>query len=54
MKEMFQKEVVDYQLVLPHIHWRTAAERVIRSNKNYLIAGLFTCDANSQLENGID
>ena len=44
MKTMFQNEKVKYQLVPPHIHRRNAAERAIRTYKNHLIAGLYTCD----------
>ena len=46
MKAMFRAENVTYQLVPPHIHRRNAAERAIRTYKNHLIAGLFTCDDN--------
>ena len=46
MKTMFDNENVTYQLVPPHIHRRNAAERAIRTYKNHLIAGLYTCDPN--------
>ena len=44
MKLMFQNENVAYQLVPPHIHRQNAAMRTIRTYKNHLIAGLYTCD----------
>ena len=40
MKTIFKEAQVEYQLVPPHIHWRNAAERAIRTYKNHLIAGL--------------
>ena len=44
MKKIFKETQVEYQLVPPHIHQRNVAERAIRTNKNHLIAGLYTCD----------
>lgn len=35
---------MDYQLVPPNQHRRNVAERVMRTFKNYLLAGLATCD----------
>ena len=44
MKDVFRENNVSHQLVPPHIHRRNAAERAIRTYKNHLIAGLYTCD----------
>ena len=44
MKTIFKEAQVEYQLVSPHIHRRNAVERVIRTYKNHLITGLYTCD----------
>ena len=44
MKTMFREHNIVHQLVPPHIHRRNAAERAIRTYKNHLIAGLYTCD----------
>jgi hypothetical protein len=35
---------VEYQLVLPHVHRRNAAERAIQTFKNHFLAFLATCD----------
>jgi hypothetical protein len=41
LKTLLTKEyIMDYQLVLPHIHCRNAAERAICTFKNHFIAGL--------------
>jgi hypothetical protein len=44
LKRALTKNELKYQLVLPHVHWRNAAERVIRTYKNHLLAFLATCD----------
>jgi hypothetical protein len=38
------KQVIDYQLAPPHIHWRDNAERAIQTYKNHFIAGLCSVD----------
>jgi hypothetical protein len=37
---LVQDYKMDYQLVPPHIHWRNAAKRAIRTFKNHFMAGL--------------
>ena len=41
--EAMKNENVTFELVSPHQHRRNAAERAIRTMKNYLLAGLVTC-----------
>ena len=43
-KTIFKEAQVEYQLVPPHIHRRNVAERAIRTYRNHLITGLYTCD----------
>ena len=44
MKTYDQANQIEYQLVLPHMHRRNAAERAIRTCKNHFIAGLCSTD----------
>ena len=46
MQKAFLKYNVDFQLVPPYTHRRNASECAIRTFKNYLCAGLASCDAN--------
>ena len=43
-KTSLQKKQVSFQLVLPHVHRRNAAERAIRTFKNHFLAVLATAD----------
>ena len=38
--DLLNEKHIQYQLVPPHMHWRNAVERAIRTFKNHLIAGL--------------
>jgi len=49
LAEYFQKEGIDYQLVPARQHQWNAAERVICTFKNHLIAGLCMTDSNFPL-----
>ena len=40
LKEFLDAEAIDFQLVLPVVHCRNAAERAIRTFQNHSIAGL--------------
>jgi hypothetical protein len=44
------KQVVDYQLSLPHIHRRNNAERAIQTFKNHFISGLCSVNPNVPLQ----
>jgi hypothetical protein len=55
LKQYLVDEAIQFQLVPPHIHRRNAAERAIRTFKNYLISGLATPPTNdSPFTFGID
>ena len=47
VKKISKEDDVEYQLVPPHIHRRNAVKCAIRTYKNHLIAGLYTCDPKS-------
>jgi hypothetical protein len=44
LKNFFTVNDIDYQLVPPHCHRRNAAERAIRTFKDYLVTGLSSVD----------
>ena len=44
LKKYFEDSDIQLQLVAPQIHWRNAAERVVRTFKNHFIAALCTVD----------
>ena len=44
LQEFLTNENVDFQLVLPHLHHRNAAEWAIQTFKNHFIAGLCSTD----------
>ena len=44
LNKYFEDSDIQFQLVPPHIHWRNAAERDVRTFKNHFIAALFTVD----------
>ena len=44
LKDFMRAEDIDYQLVLPHVHRRNAAERAIQTFKNHFISNLHGCD----------
>jgi hypothetical protein len=44
LKNLFTVNDIDYQLVPPHCHRRNAAERAIRTFKEYFVAGLSSVD----------
>jgi hypothetical protein len=44
LKRSIKEKGIDYQLVPPHIHWRDAAERAIRTFKDHFVACLCTTD----------
>jgi hypothetical protein len=44
LKNFFTVNNIAYQLVLPHCHRRNAAERAIRTFKEYFVAGLSSVD----------
>jgi hypothetical protein len=44
LKIFFTANDVEYQLVPPHCHHRNAAERAIRTFKEYLVAGISSVD----------
>jgi hypothetical protein len=44
LKNFFSVNDIDYQLVLPHCHRRNAAERAIRTFKEYFVAGFSSVD----------
>ena len=39
-----KEDNIDYQLVSPHIHYKTLAERAIQTFKSHFIAGLASLD----------
>ena len=43
-KEYFGDSDIQFQLVPPHMHWRNATERDVRTLKNHFIAALCTVD----------
>ena len=43
-KKYFEDSDIQFQLVLPHINLRNAAERAVRTFKNHFIAALCTVD----------
>ena len=45
LKKSLHKNNIQYQLVLPHIHRQTSAERAIRTLKNHLLANLAGADS---------
>jgi hypothetical protein len=49
LKTYMADQDVDFQLVPPHVHRRSAAERAIRTFKNHFIAGLCSTDRNFPL-----
>ena len=44
LKQYLHQEQVEFQLMLPHIHRRNAAERAIRTFKNHFLAALAGTD----------
>ena len=40
LKRYFEDSDIQFQLVPPHMHWRNAAERAVRTFKNYFIDAL--------------
>jgi hypothetical protein len=46
MKEFMQEQGIKFQLVLPNVHRRNAAERSIQTLKNHLVAGFCSLDEN--------
>jgi hypothetical protein len=44
LKDYLSTEDIDFQLVPPHLHWRNAAERAIRTFQNHFIAALCSVD----------
>jgi hypothetical protein len=46
LKQFMTSEGIDYQLVLPGVHCRNAAEQATRTFKNHFIAGLCSTDKN--------
>ena len=40
LKKYFEDSDIQFQLVPPHMHWRNAAERDVRTFKNHFIADL--------------
>ena len=44
LKKYFEDSDIQFQLVPPHMHWRNAAERAVRTFKNHFIAALCNVD----------
>ena len=42
IKKYFEYSDIQFQLLPPHIHWKNAAERAVRTFKNHFIAALCT------------
>ena len=43
-KKYFEDSDIHFQLVPPHMHWKNAAQRSMRTFKNHFIAALCTVD----------
>jgi hypothetical protein len=44
LRNFFTTHDVEYQLILPYCHWRSAAERAIHTFKEHFVAGLASDD----------
>ena len=49
LKQFLRDSSVKFQLVPPHLHYTNAAERVIKTYKDNLVAGLSSCNPNFPL-----
>jgi hypothetical protein len=54
VKEKLKGYNIEYQLVLPHIHWHNAAKRAIWTFKNHFIAGMCLAAQDFPFHYGID
>jgi hypothetical protein len=50
LRNYLAKQVIDYQLAPPHIHWGNNAEKAIQTFKNHFISGLCSVDSNFPLK----